>query len=150
MLMDKITDHRIDKAAVNSQDVFVTTSSGTKRRMQTTQGVSLCIKWRNSNTAWVALKDTKEDYPVQLAEYAVASKISMDPALAWWVPHTLKKRNRITAKVKSKHWSKTHKFGIKLPNIMKQEIEFDRENGNTLWWDAVCQDTKNVCPAFEP
>ena len=33
---------------------------------------------------------------------------------------------------------------------MKQEIEFDFENVNTLWWDAVCQQMKNVCPAFEP
>ena len=33
---------------------------------------------------------------------------------------------------------------------MKQAIEFDSENGNKLWWDAVCQETNNVCPEFEP
>ena len=33
---------------------------------------------------------------------------------------------------------------------MKQSIDFDHENGNTLWWDAVCQDMKNVHPEFEP
>ena len=45
VLMDKITDHRFGEAAVKSQDAFVTTSSGTKRRRQTTKGVSLCIKY---------------------------------------------------------------------------------------------------------
>ena len=147
--MDKITDHRFDEAAVNSQDAFVTTSSGTKRRSQTTQGFSLCIKWHNGNTTWVALKDLKEDYPIQLAEYTVSVKISMDPAFFWWVPHILQKRNSILAKVKSKYWLKTHKCGIKVPNNMKQAIEFDHENGNTLWWDAVCQEMNNFLPAFD-
>ena len=133
VLMDEITYHWFDEAAVKRQDVFVTTSYGTKLRRQTTQGVSLCIQWRDGNTTWVDLKDIKEAHTVQLAEYTVASKISMDPTFAWWVPHTLKKRNRIIKKVKSKYLLKTCKFGIKLPKNTKQEIEFDRENGNTLW-----------------
>ena len=95
------------------------------------------------------LKDIKESNPVQLVEYAVAANISMWPAFAWWVPHTLKKSNPIIAKVKSKYWLKTHKFGIKVPNNIKQAIEFDRENGNKLWSEAVCQETNNICPTFE-
>ena len=59
VLMDKITDHRFDEAEVKIQDALVTTNSGTKRRRQTTQGVCICIKWRDGNTIWVALKDIK-------------------------------------------------------------------------------------------
>ena len=95
VLMDKITDHCFFEAAVNIQDAFVTISSSTKRRSLTTQGVSLYIKWYNVNTIWVPLKDVKEDHLVQLAEYAVADKISIDPAFACWVPHYLKRRNHI-------------------------------------------------------
>ena len=79
----------------------------------------------HGNTTWVALKDIKEAYPVQLLEYALAGKISMEPVFAWWVPHTLKKRNRIIVKVKSKYWLSNHKFGIKVPKNMKQAIELD-------------------------
>ena len=122
MLMDEITDHWFDEATVKSQDTFVTTSSGTKRRRQITQVVSLCLKWREENTTWLALKDIKEAYPAQLAEYSVAAKISMEPAFSWWVPHTLKNRNRIIVKFKSMYWLKTHKFGIKVPNNIKQAI----------------------------
>ena len=107
------------------------------------QGVSLCIKWHAGNTTWVALGYIKEDYPIQLADYLMAAKFSMDPAFAWLVPHTLKKRNCIVAKVKSKYWLKTQQSRIKVPKNMKQAIDFDRENGNTLLWDAVCQDMKN-------
>ena len=74
----------------------------------------------------------------------MADKISMELSFAWWVPHTLKKRNFIIAKVKSENCLKTHKFGIKFPNNMKQAIDFDHENGNTLLWDTVCQEMKNV------
>ena len=49
----------------------------------------------------------------------MAANIFIDPAFAWWVPHTLKKRNRIIEKVKYKYWLKTHKFRIKVPNNMK-------------------------------
>ena len=95
MLIDEINDHSFDEAAVKSQDAFVTTSSGIKRRRQTTQGFSLCIKCRNGNTTWVALKDIREAYPVQLVEYSVAANISMEANFSWWVPNTLNKRNRI-------------------------------------------------------
>ena len=46
------------------------------------------------------MKDIKEAYPVQLAEYAVSMKLAGEPAFAWWVPHTLKKRNKPKAKIK--------------------------------------------------
>ena len=101
VLMDEITDHQFDEEALNSQDAFVTTSSGTKCRRQTTQGVSLCINWRDVNTTWVTLKDLKEVYPVQLLEYAMATKIYIETAFSCWLPHTLEKRNSIIAKVKS-------------------------------------------------
>ena len=78
-----------------------------------------------------------------------ANRIAEEPAFAWWVPHTLKKRERILAKVKSKYWVRTHKFGIRIPKSVEEAKRLDRENGNTLWWDAIVQEMKNVRPAFE-
>ena len=86
---------------------------------------------------------------MQLSEYAVASKITDEPAFAWWVPFTLRKRDRIISKIKSKYWVRTHKFGIKIPKNLKEAIAFDLENGDTLWWDAICKEMRNVRPAFE-
>jgi hypothetical protein len=84
-----------------------------------------------------------------MAEYAVQRRISQEPAFAWWVPHVLKKKDRIIAKVKSKYWQRTHKFGIRIPKSVEEARRLDRENGNTLWWDAICQEMKNVRIAFE-
>ena len=91
----------------------------------------------------------KESYPVQTAEFAKASGIADEPAFAWWVNSVIKKRNRIVSKVKSKYWQRTHKFGIKIPKSVEEAKRIDTENGDTLWWDAICKEMKNVRVAFE-
>ena len=96
------------------------------------------------------MKDVKESYPVQLSEYyATSARIAEEPAFAWWVLYTLRKRNRIIAKLKSKYWIRTHKYGIKIPKNVCEARQFDLENSNTLWWDAICKEMRNVRPAFE-
>ena len=112
-------------------------------------GWEVLVRWKDDSTTWIALKDMKESYPVQLAEYAVQARLAEEPAFAWWVPHTLRKRNRIIGKVKTKYWVRTHKFGIKIPKTVAEARQFDAENGNTLWWDAILKEMKNVRPAFE-
>jgi hypothetical protein len=61
----------------------------------------------------------------------------------------LKKRLQIVAKVKSKYWQRTHKYGVRIPNTIKEALRIDAENGNTLWWDAILLEMSNVRVAFE-
>lgn len=82
-------------------------------------------------------------------EYADQSQISKQPAFSWWFPHVIKKRERIISKTKSKYWTRTHKFGIKVPNTIKEAKYFDTKNGNTLWWYAILKEMSNVRLAFE-
>jgi hypothetical protein len=95
------------------------------------------------------MKDIKGSYSVQLAEYATQRWIAGEPALAWWIRNVLQKWNIIITKLKTKYWVRTHKFGVKIPKTVKEAKLFDKENGNTLWWDATCKEMKNVRPAFE-
>ena len=149
VVMDEIIGHRSNEHAVKQQDAFITTNTGTKRRKETTKGWELLVRWKDGGTDWIALKDIKESYPVQVAEYAVSSRISEEPAFAWWSSSVLKKRNRIIAKTKSKYWLRTHKFGIEIPKTVLQARQIDAKCGNTLWWDAICKEMKTVRPAFE-
>ena len=32
---------------------------------------------------------------------------------------------------------------------VKESANIDQENGDTLWWDVIMQEMKNVQPAFE-
>ena len=150
VLLDEIIDHKTNSSHVLQQDAYIATSSGTRRRRETTAGWELLTQWKDCSTNWIALNDSKESYPVQVAEYAVGARISMEPAFTWWVLHMLKKRNRIIAKVRSKYWMCTHKFGIQIPKTVEEAKDLDTQSGNTLWWDAICKEMKNVRPAFEP
>ena len=149
VLLDELIDNRVNGREVKLQDAFIMTGTGTRRRCETTIGWELLAQWKDGSTNWISLKDLKESYPVQTAEYAVAAKIAMEPALAWWVPYMLKKRNRIISKVKSKYWLRTHKFGIRIPKSVEEAKRLDQENGDSLWWEATCNEMRNVRPAFE-
>ena len=149
-MLDEIIGHRTNSREMKQQDAFVMTSSGTRRRRETTIGWEVLAQcWKDNSSTWNALNDMKESYPVQLAEYAVAARIAEEPAFAWWVPYTLKKRIRIIAKLKSKYWVRTHKFGIKIPKTVAEAKAFDLENGDNLWWEAIFKEMRNVRPAFE-
>ena len=76
-------------------------------------------------------------------------KIANEPAFAWWVPFVLKKQKRILQKMKTKYWSRTHKYGIRIPKNIKEAMEIDQASGNTLWMDAVRLEMRNVRVAFE-
>ena len=107
MLLQAIVDHRVNGREVKKDDAFITSPNGGRRRRETTKGWEILLQWKDGSTTWEMLKDVKECYPVQIAEYAAQRKISEEPAFAWWVPHVIKKRERIIAKVKSKYWKRT-------------------------------------------
>ncbi len=43
----------------------------------------------------------------------------------------------------------THKFVIRIPKTALETKQFDLEDGNTLWWDALRKEMRNIRPAFE-
>ena len=110
MLLKEIIDHRCTRDAVTKENATITMKNGRKSRLQTTKGWELLIQWKDGSESWTKLKDMKEAYPVQTAEYAVLSRIHDEPAFAWWVPHVISKRASIISKVKSKYWSRTRRI----------------------------------------
>ena len=75
-----------------------------------------------------------------------------EPALNWWAGFVLKKRERIILLVKkwnTRYLKRNEKFGIAIPNNVKEALELDKENGNTLWDDAIATETELItirCP----
>ena len=149
VLLDEIIDHRKTGEAIEKADAIAVRKNGVKRRRHTTKGWELLCQWKDGSTNWVALKDARQSYPVLVAEYAYANKISDEPAFVWWINDVLKKRDRILSKVKSKYWQRTHKFGIRIPKTVEEALAIDREEGHTLWWDAICMEMRKVRPACE-
>ena len=147
--LDSIMDHRVDGTQLTADDAFITSHNGGRRRKETTKGWEILLQWKDGSSTWEKLKDIKDSYPINLAEYAHQTRIAKEPAFAWWVPHVLKKKHLIISKVKSKYWTRTHKFGIKVPKTVQEAISLDRANGDTLWWDSILKEMKNNRVAFE-
>lgn len=107
------------------------------------------MQWRNGETSWERLSDMKESNPLEVAEYAVTVGIDHEPAFSWWVPHVLKKRDRIISAVNKRYHKRTHKFGIEVPKSIEDAIHLDKLNGNTLWMDAVALEITAVKVSFK-
>jgi hypothetical protein len=147
--MDGIVDFRKMDDAVSWPDAYVQTKRGAKRLRKTTCGWQFLVRWKSNATEWIPLKDMKESYPVQTAEFATARGIAKEPAFTWWVPYTLRKRDVIISAVKARVRQTSHKYGKEIPRSIKHAHEIDAKNGNTLWADAIKKEMTNVGVAFE-
>jgi len=148
-MMEEIMDHRKNDKAIPKEDGYVTLPSGTTRQRRTTAGWELYVVWRDGSSNWIPLKDMKESFPIEVADYVKSRGIEEEPAFAWWTPHVQRKRDHFINKVKSKYWERTHKYGIRVPKSIEEAIKIDRENGNTLWQDAIKLEMTNNRVAFE-
>ena len=83
-----------------------------------------------------------------MAEYFAARDIQEEPAFAWWVPYTLRKRDRIIFSVNSRFRKSSHKYRIEIPTSIKHAEEIDHRNKNTFWQDAIKLEMSNVGVAF--
>eukprot|EP00980_Cylindrotheca_fusiformis_P025867 scaffold14744_cov71-Cylindrotheca_fusiformis.AAC.1 len=97
-MLDEICDHRRTKDAIPKEQGTFLTPRGLTRKKRTTRGWEVCVQWKDGSTDWIALKDLKDSYPVELAEYAVNNKLHEEPAFAWWVPYVMRKRERLIQK----------------------------------------------------
>ena len=52
-------------------------------------------------------------------------------------------------KGKVKYWKRTHKFGIWMPKDIAEPRRLEKENVNTLSWDLICKEMKEVQIYFE-
>ena len=147
--LQEIVDHKSDGTAVRADDGYVMLR-GKRVPKRTTKGWKLCVRWKDESTSWVDLKDLKDSHPVLLAEYAVANKLVSEPAFSWWVPYTLKKKDRIIKAMKKKrYFRKMEKFGLELPKTVQRALEIDRETGTKFWEEAIRKEVGTVKPALD-
>ena len=141
-LFKEISDHRKDDTALSVAERLYVTRAGNPVSKKTTRGWHILVKWRDGSMSWHRLADIKESYPVQLAEYAVANGIGHEPAFKWWVEKTLKRKERMINKIKSKYWRSTHKFRIEIPKSVEEAYNIDRVTGTSHWTRAIEKEIK--------
>ena len=148
-LMKEIVDHKSDGSAITRENGYTISRNGNRVPKVTTRGWSLLVAWKDGTSDWVKLKDLKDSFPVQIAEYAISNRIADEPAFNWWVHSVLRKRSRIIAKVKSRYWRTTHKFGIRVPKTVQEALEIDEETGTDFWKRALHKEMSKVKVAWK-
>ena len=111
LMLESIDDHRTDGTQATIQGSM------------TTRGHELKCSWKDGTSTWIPLKDLKESYPIETAEYASAMHLVESPAFKWWVPHVLRKRDQIISKVQHRLVKKNFKYGHVVPSSVKEAYE---------------------------
>ena len=147
-ILDQFQRHWNIEEEIEKSDGYIKNSKGRRPRNITTKGYDFLTKFRYGSESWIPLADLKEYNPLEIAEYAISNKLEKEPAFAWWVPQVIKKHNKIISEVASRVRIKTMKYGIKIPTSIIEAYDIDKENGNTLWRDAIKREIENVSVAF--
>ena len=148
-VIEAIIDFETDGHAVKKGDEYIVTSRGRKRVRHTTSGWKLLVLWKNGQEEWVPLKRMKEIYPLEVADFAKSTGIDDQPAFSWWVPYTLRKRDRVISAINARMRRTTHKYGIEIPRNLEEARALDKKNGNDLWEQAIRKEMYNCSIAFQ-
>ena len=149
-MISGIVGHRKDETAVKSTEAMVEVN-GRRKRVITTKGWDMLVRWEDGSQSWIPLKDVKESNPLETADYAISRGIDKEPAFIWWVSHVNRIKSRMVNRLRASKQSKHRiKFGIKVPNTIEEALALDRENANDLWHKAINKELDKVRVAFQP
>lgn len=149
-LLDAIIDYEKDEAvAIPPEQRFIIENNGNIHKRPTTKGWRLCVQWKDGSTSWEALKDLKESFPIEIAEFALSRGLQDEAAFLWWIYDYLRRKNRIVKGMKSCFRQKTHQYGIRVPQTVQEAYEIDRETRTDYWHQVILKEMKNNAKAFQ-
>jgi hypothetical protein len=111
------------------------------------QRVDVQVLWEDGNLTWEPMSLIRKSDPIKLAIYAKAKGLIYRPG--WrWARKMLKSNKRFARTIKllkgSVSTGPKFKFGIQVPRNIREAIRLDRENGNTLWQDAMREEIQQL------
>ena len=131
----------------------------------------LQVLWTSGERTWETVREMKEDFPYETARY-ILDKYKSDHSkgedrdrLYQWARKTVRDVERAVRRLgrlydlaldesghvikvrrsggsKKKKQQARWKFGVKVPKTVKEALAFDKENKNTLWWEAIQKEMK--------
>ena len=116
--------------------------------------IELEVLWDNGETSWEPLTMMRKDDPVTIAAYARDRKLLEQRG--WkWAKHLARREKKLvrllkimkaSQKYQKRNFGTTFKFGIKVPRTgdIRGARALDKENGNTLWYDAQCHEANTL------
>ena len=126
--------------------------------------IEVLIKWTTGEETWEPLSMIKRTDPLHAAKYAHENELTSEKGWKWAknkhasIERYIQKLSGIQSSVtenfmrtiykvkrkKNKPKGIRYKFGVELPRNTKHALELDRNNGNTLWKEAMESETKGL------
>ena len=93
-LFHGIIGHCKKAGAVDKADQF--RQVGNKQvKKKTITAWDIKVEWVDGTSSWFLLKEVKNSNSFELAEYAMHSRLNLEPAFDWWVQDTLKRKKHL-------------------------------------------------------
>ena len=101
------------------------------------------VQWKdpNKSTSWVDLYSLALQDPTEILRYAKNNHLLSQKPFSiitnYCVGETPSQLVRAFKAKTTAHRGQKYKFGVRVPFGVKQAMQLDKENGNTLWLDAI-------------
>ncbi len=116
------------------------------------------VKWAGDwEPTWEPMSIIKKDDPVTLAKYAEDKGILDQTGWRWAKQYCKNKKklerqlNQCRMMAKRTGRAVKYKFGVRIPRSIQEAYTLDKENGNTLWRDAIQKEVNlltEIYPSF--
>ena len=73
----------------------------------------------------------KDSNPADTEKHSMANNTGHEPAFIWWLKDVLRGQDRLIKNIKAVFVNRTHKFGIEIPNRVKESLVLDKKKVNT-------------------
>ena len=90
----------------------------------------MLVQFSDGSEQWVPLKRLKGNNPIEVAKFTYARGIEKKPALDYWVPYTLRKRDAIISSITHTLRKIAHKYGVEILHNVDDAERIDKTNGN--------------------
>ena len=111
-------------------------------------GVNVLVHWENGEHTWEPLRTIAKDDPITCAKFAKEHKLLDKPGWKFLrvFGRKLKKWRTMVRALKKKiqRNAPVYMFGIRVPQNFKEAEQFDKDNGNTLWADAIKKELEGL------
>lgn len=144
LILGEIINNHQEEDAVHMSDKWIQGKANMSCR-PTTKGWKLQVQWKDGTTSWEPLRNLKSSNPIEVAEYAITNKLDQEPAFAWWVPFTIKRRNRIISTLTTALYpKKAQNYGLEIPTTIQRALQIDKETRTDFWQKAINKEMLHV------
>jgi hypothetical protein len=110
--------------------------------------MEILVKWDTGEPTWEPLQVIKADDPITVASYVKEKNLQDQPQWRWANQYSKNPKKFIRyckqMAMPMKKRGPLYKFGVRVPRNVMEALILDKENGNTLWKDAIKKEMTKI------